>query len=56
MQLGLNTLLFNIILVEGRPSLESDLNIVAAIFAIRQPLTNDHGDISSLCFSEVGCC
>lgn len=36
-QPGLNKLLFNIILVEGRPSLESDLNIVAAIFAIRQP-------------------
>lgn len=49
-QLGLNKLLLNIILVEGRPSLESDLNIVAAILAIRQALANDVGDFSSLWF------
>lgn len=40
-QPGLNTFLFNINFAEGRPSLVSDLNIVAAILAARQPLAND---------------
>lgn len=46
-QPGLSKLLFNINFVEGRPSLVSDLNIVAAILAVRQPLANDVGNICS---------
>lgn len=50
MQPGLNKLLFNINFAEGRPSLESDLNIVAAILAVGQPLANDVREILLLLF------
>lgn len=41
MQPGLSKLLLNINFVEGRPSLVSDLNIVAAILVVGKPLAND---------------
>lgn len=40
-QPGLSTLWPNNNFVEGRPSLLSDLNIVAAILAVRQPPASD---------------
>lgn len=68
-QPGLSKLLFNINFVEGRPSLVSDLNIVAAILAAGQPLASDVEGFSSssvvlkthcvynvrVCHLSVGC-
>lgn len=48
-QPGLSKLLFNITFAEGRPSLVSDLNIVAAILAVGQPLANDVWDVFFFC-------